>query len=52
MICSKDNTGELNEVSTGLEAKYLAGGSTICVLDEFVVKIDLLADRLIHWLVG
>ena len=32
--------------------RYLAGGSENFVLDEWVVKIDLLANRSTHWPVG
>ncbi len=31
------------------EAKYLANGSEIFVLDEWVVEIDLLFNRATHW---
>ncbi len=32
--------------------KFLAGGLAIFVLGEWVVKIDLLANRLAQWPVG
>ena len=32
--------------------EFLAGGSAIFVLGEWVVKIDLLANRSTHWPVG
>ena len=47
MICNKENTEKC-----GVEGKYLACGSAIFVLDECVVKIDLLANRSTHWPVG
>lgn len=50
MICSKDNIEECRwSPSKGVEAKYLAGGSEIFVLDEWVMKIDFLANGSIHW---
>ena len=39
-------------IFTGVETKYLAGRSDIFVLDEWVVKIDLLVNRSTHWPVG
>ena len=46
MICNKDNTEKCGwSLSTGVEGKYLAGVSAIFVLDEWVLKIGLLADR-------
>ena len=44
MICNKESTEKCGwSLSTGVEGKYLAGGSAIFVLDEWVAKIDLLA---------
>ncbi len=48
MSRNKDN---IKNVDGGHE-KFLAGGSTIFVLGEWVVKIDLLANRSTHWPVG
>ena len=53
MICNKDNTEKCGwSLSTGVKGKYLSGGSAIFVLDEWVVKIDLLANGSTHWPVG
>ena len=43
MICNKDNMILKN--LDGVLERFLAGGSAIFVLDELVVKIDLLAKR-------
>ena len=51
MICNKDNTQKYDGVSVRTW-KVLAGGSEIFLLDEWVVKIDLLANRSTHWPVG
>ena len=47
MIRNEDNIKNVD----GHE-KFLAGGSAIFVLGEWVVKIDLLANRSTHWPVG
>ncbi len=52
MICNKDSSEICGRnLSTGVEGN-LAGGSVIFVLDEWVAKIDLLANRSTHWPVG
>ncbi len=52
MICSKDHIQKFGMESLYGHEKFLAGWSAMFVLGEWVVKIDLLANRSTHWPVG
>ncbi len=48
MICDKDNTQKCGWSLGTDSGRYLAGGSAIFVLNEWVVKTDLSAIRLTY----